>query len=115
MFPYSILASALFEMRSGEPWARTVLFSGGTTIPALVVNVEPIGTRRLDNLNLLDIRGEKRFSVGSGQQVVLRLNLYNALNKPTVLGVQMQSGPRFNTVTSIVSPRILEWGLSYVF
>jgi len=77
--------------------------------------VEPIGSRRLDNLNLLDLRGEKRFSVGANQQVIVRLNLYNALNKPTVLGVQMLSGPRFNTVTSIVSPRIVEWGLSYVF
>ena len=109
---YGILGSVNFSHESGAPWARRVELSGGRQIPTLVVNVEPIGTRRLDNLNLLDIRGEKRFSVGSGQQVVLRLNLPNALNKPTVLGVQMQSGPRFNTVTSIVSPRILEWGLS---
>ena len=57
----------------------------------------------------------KRIEVGSGQQLVVRLNMYNVLNNPTVLGVQMQSGPRFNQVTSIVSPRILEWGLSYVF
>jgi hypothetical protein len=115
LFRYGILGSVNFSHESGIPWARRVELSGGRQIPTLVVNVEPIGTRRLDNLNLLDIRGEKRFSVGSGQQVVVRLNLYNALNKPTVLGVQMQSGPRFNTVTSIVSPRILEWGLSYVF
>ena len=48
-FAYGIMASALFESRSGEPWARTVLFSGGTTIPTLVVNVEPIGTRHVSD------------------------------------------------------------------
>ena len=31
-FPYDIQASALLEARSGEPWARTVLFAGGTTM-----------------------------------------------------------------------------------
>jgi len=115
LFRYGILGSVNFSHESGAAWARRVELSGGRQIPTLVVNVEPIGPRRLDNLNLLDLRGEKRFSVGNGRQVIARLNLYNAFNKPTVLGVQMQSGPRFNTVTSIVSPRILEWGLSYVF
>jgi hypothetical protein len=115
LLPYGILGSANFSHESGIPWARRVELTGGRQIPTLVVNVEPIGTRRLDNLNLLDMRAEKRIEVGSGQQLVVRLNMYNVLNNPTVLGVQMQSGPRFNQVTSIVSPRILEWGLSYVF
>lgn len=79
------------------------------------MNVEPIGTRRLDNLNLLDLRVEKRFSLENSRQVALRLNLYNAVNKPTVLSVQQLSGPAFNTVTSIVPPRILEWSASYTF
>ena len=113
--PYGILAAVNFSHESGNPWARTVEVTGGQQIPTLVVNVEPIGTGRLDNLNLLDLRGEKRFSLPSGHDFVVRLNLYNALNKPTVLSVQNLSGPRFNTVTSIVAPRILEWSASYVF
>ena len=60
-FPYDIQASALFEVRSGEPWARTVLFSGGTTIPTLVMNVEPIGARSYANSHHLDVRVEKAF------------------------------------------------------
>ena len=115
LFPYDILASVNFSHESGNPWARTAELTGGQQIPTLVVNVEPIGTRRLDNLNLLDLRGEKRFSVGNGHSLALRLNLYNAFNNPTVLSVQSLSGPRFNTVTSIVSPRILEWSASYTF
>ena len=45
-FPYGVLASAIYESRSGDVWARNVLFSGGATIPTLAVNVEPIGTRQ---------------------------------------------------------------------
>jgi hypothetical protein len=115
LFRYGVLGSVNFSHESGTPWARRVEFSGGRQIPSLIVNVEPIGTRRLDNLNLLDLRGEKRFSLGNSRQLALRLNLYNALNKPTVLMVQPLSGPVFNTATSIVSPRILEWSASYTF
>ena len=53
--------------------------------------------------------------MGGGNDLALRLNLYNVLNNSTVLGVQPLSGPTFNTVTSIVPPRILEWSLSYTF
>jgi len=115
LFRYGVLGSVNFSHESGNPWARRVEFGGGRQIPTLIVNVEPIGARRLDNLNLLDLRGEKRFALGNGRELALRLNLYNVLNKPTVLSVQPLSGPAFNTVTSIVSPRILEWSTSYTF
>jgi len=112
---YGILASANFSHESGAAWARRVEFGGGRQIPTLTVNVEPIGTRRLDSINLLDLRAEKRFALAAGHQFVVRLNLYNVLNRATVLTVQQLSGPRFNTATSIVPPRVLEWGLSYLF
>jgi hypothetical protein len=114
-FGYGILASANFSHESGIPWARRVEFGGGRQIPTLTVNVEPIGARRLDNLNLLDLRAEKRFVVGGAHALTMRLNLYNVMNNSTVLGVQMLSGPAFNTVTAIVPPRILEWSVSYSF
>jgi hypothetical protein len=112
---YGIMASANYSLESGLAWARRVEFGGGRQIPTLVVNVEPIGTRRLDSINLLDLRAEKRFDLTGGHQLVARLNFYNVLNKATVLAVQQLSGPRFNTATAIVLPRVLEWGLSYVF
>ena len=60
-FPYGVLASALYESRSGDVWARNVLFSGGATIPTLAVNVEPIGTQQYPTVNHLDVRLEKQF------------------------------------------------------
>ena len=41
---------------------------GGATIPSIVLNVEPIGTRRLPNINLLTLRVEKTFRCGGRAQ-----------------------------------------------
>ena len=54
--PYGILASANYDIRSGAPQARQVLFRGGQTIPSYTLNVEPIGSFYLPNTHELDVR-----------------------------------------------------------
>ena len=58
--PYGIVASANYDIRSGGPQARQVLFTGGQTIRSISLNVEPIGTFNLPNTHELDIRAAKR-------------------------------------------------------
>lgn len=117
LFPAGFVASANFQNISGNAYARQVSFTtGGTsTVPSLLANVEPIGTRRLPTLNLLDLRVEKTFRLAAGQKVVVRLNVYNSLNASTVLSVQQQSGATFNQPTTILPPRLYEIGVSYAF
>ena len=66
-FPADVMLSANFEHQSGEVFARQVRFTGGETIPKIVLNVEPIGSQRLPNLNLLTFRVEKGTS-GCGRR-----------------------------------------------
>ncbi len=40
-FPWDIMASGQWELRSGYFWARSVRFTGGRTIPNITINVEP--------------------------------------------------------------------------
>jgi hypothetical protein len=115
LFPADVQVSANFEHRSGDPWGRSVSFAGGRQIPSLTVRVEPIGTRRLPNLNLLHLRAEKSFRLRQGQKMALRLNLYNALNVNTVLTVTQLSGRNFLRPRTIVPPRVAEFGVSYGF
>ena len=61
-FPHGLLTSAIFESRSGDVFARSVLFSGGTTIPTFALNVEPIGSQQYPTVSHLDVRLEKRSS-----------------------------------------------------
>ena len=115
LFPFGLLTSANFEHRSGAPWARTALFRGGATIPSITLNVEPIGTRRLPNINLLDFRFEKRFNLTPQQRLQLQVNIFNATNINDVTAVTQQSGPSFGLATAIVLPRIVAFSAHYIF
>jgi hypothetical protein len=77
--------------------------------------VEPIGSLRLPNVNLLDLRVEKAFSIASTQKLTARLNIYNSLNANTVLVRTVRSGASYLRPTAIVSPRILEASVAYSF
>ncbi len=115
LFPAGVTVSANFEHRSGEPWQRTVLVTGGRTIPSIVLNAEPFGSRRLPNLNLLDFRVDKKFRLHGSRRVGVLLNLYNVLNANTVVSVTNRAGANFARPTAIVKPRVLEFGASYDF
>jgi hypothetical protein len=110
-----ILVSANYEHRSGNPYARTVSVAGGSQIRSLTIRVEPIGARRLPNINLLDVRAEKNFRLNARQSAVVRLNMYNFLNVSTITGVTALSGPNFLRPTGIVPPRQFELSATYRF
>ena len=115
MLPWGVLGSGNYEYRSGLPFARQVLFTGGVTVPTIVLNVEPIGTHALPDLHLLDVRVEKRFAVWGTDTVMLRANVFNVLNRGTVTGVTMRAGATFLRPTAIMPPRIVELSASYSF
>jgi hypothetical protein len=114
-FPYGVLASALYESRSGDVWARNVLFSGGATIPTLAVNVEPIGTQQYPTVNHLDVRLEKQFRLLKTHEFAVRMNVYNVLNANTVLSATTRSGASYGKPTSILPARLAEVSASYKF
>jgi hypothetical protein len=115
VFPLQILTAVNYEARSGYPWARQVRFTGGRTIPNIVLNVERIGSRRLPLSHQLDLRLEKSFNLAKGQKVAARINMFNALNANTILDVQRLSGPSFGLPTDIMPPRITEFSMTYSF
>jgi hypothetical protein len=113
--PYDVMASLNYEHRGGYPYARQVLASGGKTIPSLLVNVEPIGTRRMPDTDQVDIRLEKSFKVIAGHKVTARMNIFNLLNANTVTDLTRQSGTTFLLPTNILPPRLVEFSASYQF
>ena len=114
-FPYSIMFSGNYELRSGYPWARSVRFTGGRTIPNITVNVEPVGSRQLPDSSQLDLRVEKTFDLPKAQRFAVRANVFNALNANTTIEVTRLSGPNFLKPTEIMSARIWEFSMTYSF
>ena len=123
LFPHAITSSINFEHRSGDAAARQVLFTGGITVPSIVLNVEPIGSQRTPAINLLDLRADKRFNLGRGNSLELRLDIFNALNIDTPRTLNFRSGPNFlrpvsegnNNATAIVPPRLFMLGVLFRF
>ena len=117
IFPWSISSSVNYENRSNTAWARQVSFAApaGQPIPSILLNVEPIGTERLPSTNLMSLRFEKVIPVKKGHKLMLRVNMYNALNTNNALSVQQRSGATFGNALTIVPPRIAELGLAYTF
>ena len=115
ILPAGILVSGNFHHTSGDPFARQVRFTGGQTIPFIVLNVDPIGTYRRPHLNVVTARVEKRFTLPSAQTATVTLNIYNALNANTVTALQNRSGPNFLQPLAILPPRLLEISASYRF
>jgi hypothetical protein len=122
--PYGLLASANYDLRSGVPQARQVLFTGGRSIRSIVLNVDPIGTIALPNAQVLDVRVAKRLNLGGARSVDLRADIYNVLNLATVTnrdgaqavtGRTLQSGATYLRPTSIMFPRVLQIGATFTF
>src|SRR5262245_55270704 len=110
LFRYGILASANYDIRSGEYWERSVQFRGpaGSRIPTQVLRVEPRGSRQADSLKMLGIRAEQRSGLGGTRRLSMTLNVYTLPNANSPLGVQGRAGPQFGFVTSIPPGRLVE-------
>jgi outer membrane receptor protein involved in Fe transport len=115
IFPADITVSVRYEHRSGAPQARQVLFRGGRQIPSIVLNVEPIGSIRLPNVNLWDFRAEKGFRLPGGHRVTVWFNVYNLLNANTVTSRSVRSGASYLRPTAFLPPRLAEFSIQYKF
>jgi hypothetical protein len=114
-FAWDILVSGNFEHRSGDPWARTAVFEGGENVDELETRVEELGSERLPHINLLDVRFQKGIALGGSQQLELRVNFYNILNKTPATAITTLSGPSFGVVTATLLPRIVSFEAKYSF
>jgi hypothetical protein len=109
-----VLASVNFNATSGEPFQRTVLVTGGTTIASLAVPAEPFGAHQYPNAYVLDIRGEKTFRFNM-HRVSARVDLFNALNNNVIIAQMTQSGVNYLRPTTILPARIAVFSVSYSF
>ena len=102
-FPKGILGGISYSIRNGARLARQVQIiapPGTASIANLVVNAEPIGSLNLENVGLLDLRVAKRFGIGAGRNLELRLDCFNALNVNPVTSIVTRAGPTFGNATA---------------
>jgi hypothetical protein len=112
--PWDLRITPFLRHQSGQPFGRT--FSAALNYANNVrILAEPIGTRRMDNINLLDVRVEKGFRLAGHGRVAGFVDVFNVLDANPEQNTNWSSGPSFLRPLSIVPPRLarigarLEW------
>jgi hypothetical protein len=107
--PWDVRITPFLRHQSGQPFGRT--FSTGLNYANNVrILAEPIGTRRMDNITLLDVRVEKGFRLGGSRRVAAFVDVFNLLNSNPEQSLSWSSGQSFLRPLSIVSPRMARIG-----
>jgi hypothetical protein len=108
--PWEVRITPFLRHQSGQPFGRT--FSTALNYDSNVrILAEPIGTRRMDNITLLDLRVEKGFRLDGHRRLAGFVDVFNLLNANPEQNASWSSGAAFLRPLSIVPPRLARLGL----
>lgn len=110
--PLGINVAANYQIRQGFPQTPSVQTpnraNGGGQV---LVLLDPLGDVRLDNLQTLDLKVDRRFTFG---RISLKpqMDIFNVGNINTVLARRRNQGAsNANTISGIVAPRVVRFGI----
>jgi hypothetical protein len=106
--PWDLRVTPYLRHQSGQPFGRTV--STTLSYGNIRILAEPMGTRRMDNITIVDMRIEKGFRLADGHRVAAFVDAFNLLNGNPEEAVSWASGPSFLRPLNIIAPRILRVG-----
>jgi outer membrane receptor protein involved in Fe transport len=107
--PWDVRITPFLSHQSGQPFGRT--FVTLTNYGSVRVLAEPIGTRRMDHITILDVRVEKGFRLGGHRRVAGFVDVFNLLNANPEQNTSWSSGASFLRPLSIVPPRVARVGV----
>jgi hypothetical protein len=107
--PWGVRLTSYLRHQSGQPFGRT--FTTALNYGKVVrILAEPIGTRRMDNITLLDVRVEKAIRLSGSRRIAGFVDVFNLLNANPEQTTSWSSGT-FLRPLSIVPPRIARLGM----
>jgi hypothetical protein len=120
--PLGIDVAGFFNYRSGFPLIRYVttgtIYVTGTTTSASTgtsVNLDKIGDVRLPSVPQLDFRVDKQINIGRFKAVA-SMDVFNLTNGNTILAERrQQNSTNANTISAILAPRVLRFGVRVTF
>jgi hypothetical protein len=77
--------------------------------------VEPLDSRRTENINVLDVRAEKQFSIAGPMKLNVFADFFNITNSdaPEVIG--FTTGLQFERPTQLLAPRTMRIGFRFIW
>jgi hypothetical protein len=106
--PWDVRLTPALRHQSGQPFGRS--FTTSLNYGNVRILAEPIGTRRMDNITIVDIRVEKGIRLAGSCQLASFVDVFNLLNANPEQHASWSSGT-FLRPLSIVAPRIARVGM----
>ena len=108
--PWDVRVTPFLRHQSGQPFGRTfsTALNYGNNVRILA---EPIGTRRMDHVTMLDLRVEKGVPLGRHRRLAGFVDVFNLLNANAEQNTSWSSGSSFLRPLSIVPPRLVRVGM----
>ncbi|MGD9905041.1 MAG: TonB-dependent receptor [Vicinamibacterales bacterium] len=115
--PWGVRITPALRFQQGQPYGRTFLAgaASGINYGTQRILTEPLGTRRMDNITLLDVRLEKFINFQSSRRIGLFVDAYNLTNTDAAQNITWNSGSAFERPISIVGPSIMRFGVKFDF
>jgi hypothetical protein len=107
--PWGVRIAPLLRYQSGQPFGRT--FTRRLNYGDVRILAEPIGTRRMAGVLLVDLRGQKRVSLPGGRHAALFVDVFNLFNVNPEETMNWSSGSAFLRPLVIVAPRVARLGV----
>jgi hypothetical protein len=114
--PWGIRFSPVFRHQAGPQYGRTIAVpappagSGLFASTTGAVLVEPLNSRRMQNINVLDVRADKVLNLVGRMRVRGFVDLFNITNSNAPETISIQTGARFEQPTAILAPRTARLG-----
>jgi hypothetical protein len=108
--PYGIRFSPVFRHQAGQQYGRTIAVPAPPAALGLFAStagailVEPLNTRRMDNINVLDVRAEKVFGLAGRMRLRTFADFFNIFNSNAAETISFQTGTAFERPTNILAP-----------
>ena len=117
-FPYDISLSASVQHFTGFPEVTSVLVSSNTVALTRVsqrVTVEPRGTTRLPDVNMVDLSLRRTFRVRGRYDVEPVLDVFNLTNGSAIRARTTQLGPTYGRASDVQRGRLIKLGVNLNF
>ena len=112
--PWGLRVTPVLRHQAGQSFGRTFV-TAAPTYGTIRVLAEPVGTRRMENITIVDARVEKRIRLHNNRHLAPFVDVFNLFNANPEQNTIWSSGPSFLRPVTIVPPRIarigakLEW------
>ncbi|MFN8058726.1 MAG: carboxypeptidase regulatory-like domain-containing protein [Vicinamibacterales bacterium] len=117
--PWGVRLSPVLRHQSGQNYGRTITVSAPASCqcfyPGGSVLIEPLDSRRMDNVTVFDIRVERPVKLSGGARLGLFLDVFNLSNSHSSETISFATGSAFERPTAVLAPATARVGIRFDF